>query len=700
MSESERATHSAKITARHLERWACIYVRQSTLQQVEHHRESQANQYRLSERAHGLGWSDTRIRIIDSDLGKSGQDSLQRTGFTELLAEVALGHIGIIFGYEVSRLARNNSDWYRLLDLAAVFGTLIADSDGIYDPRLYNDRLLLGLKGTLSEAELHLLRLRLQAGRLSKVRSGHYRQCLPTGLVWLDNDTVVKDPDEQVQHVSELVFAKFAELGSCHGVFRHLRRAQILLPRRTTGASQGSISWKPASLSAVQAILTNPAYAGAFVYGRQQNDPTRRTAEHRATPRLTRSPNEWLYVRHDAYPAYLSWEQYLANQARIEANGTRWMERRHQATGAVREGLGLLQGLVLCGHCGRRMYTNYKPYPRYACNQPRQADRQLCCSVPGPSVDAVVTEAFFEAIRPAQLDLLAETLAAQRADHERLAHHWQEQVRRADYEAHLAERQYQAVDPANRLVAGTLERRWEEKLQQHQRVDDAYQQFLRTAAPTGLPPELCTQFRCISATLPDLWRAGRITPAQQKDLLRSLIAKVILTRVAADRVAVKIVWTSGHFSVREASVPIRREAQLSDWATLVERVRLGFAQGLNDQQIADQLTADGFHSARTAHISASKVYKIRLQHRWLRPHEAHRRALQLDGCWTTKGLAAQLGVSVRVILRQIDKQVIPPDYVHRQPESGVYLINNYPELLPSLQQALGCDTAIHREVVL
>jgi DNA invertase Pin-like site-specific DNA recombinase len=697
MSEREQAAGSSKIALAHLQRWACIYVRQSSLQQVEHHRESQANQYRLAERARSLGWSDTRIRIIDSDLGKSGQDSVQRTGFNELLADVALGQVGIIFGYEVSRLARNNADWYRLLDLAAVFGTLIADSDGIYDPRLYNDRLLLGLKGTLSEAELHLLRLRLQAGRLSKVRSGHYRQCLPTGLVWLDEKTVVKDPDEQVQHVLEWVFAKFAELGSCHGVFRSLRREQILLPRQAQGAGQRSVIWKQASLTAVQDILTNPAYAGAFVYGRQQNDPTRRTADHHATPRLNRPRDEWLYMRHDAYPAYISWPQYLANQARIEANGTHYMELRQQAAGAVREGHGLLQGLAVCGHCGRRMYTNYKPYPRYACAQQRHVDRRMCCIVHGPTVDSLVTEAFFEAIRPAQLDLLAQTLAVQQAEHEHLAQHWQDQVRRAKYEVQLAERQYQAVDPDNRLVAATLERRWEEKLQQLQRVDDAYQQFLRASAPSGLSPELSEQFRRISETLPELWRAGRITHAQQKELLRTLIANVILTRVAADRVEVKIVWVSGHFSVREASVPIQRESNLTDWATLVERVRVGFEQGLSDEQMAERLTQDGFHSARTNHISASKVFKIRLQHRWLQPYETHRQAFQIGECWTTKGLATRLGVSVRAILRQIYKQVIPPKYTHRHPDSGVYLIDDYPELLPTLEQALRSATHLSTE---
>ena len=313
----------------------------------------------------------------------------------------------------------------------------------------------------------------------------------------------------------------------------------------------------------------------------------------------------------------------------------------------------------------------------------------MCCIAHGPTVDAVVTQAFFEAIRPAQLDLLDETLAAQRADHERLVQHWQDQVRRAGYEARLAERQYQVVDPDNRLVASTLERRWEEKLQQLQRVEDGYQQFLRTCVPKELPPDLCDQLRHISETLPELWQAGRIPYAQQKELLRTLIANVILTRVAPDRVEVKIVWVSGNYSVCEARVPIRREAHLTDWTTLVEQVRIGFEQGLSDDEIAEALTQAGFHSARTDHVSASKVFKIRLQHRWLRPYDAHRQVAQLDNCWTTKGLAAHLGVSVHAILRQIYRQVIPPEHTHRHPESGVYLIDDYPELLPTLKQALG-----------
>ena len=688
MSNPELNQGSSKITSEHTGRLACVYVRQSTMQQVEHHRESQANQYRLVDRAHALGWSEARIRVIDSDQGKSGKDSRNREGFNELLAEVSLSHVGIILGYEVSRLARNNSDWYRLLDLAAVFGTLIADSDGVYDPRLYNDRLLLGLKGTMSEAELHILRLRLSAGRLSKVKSGTYRQCLPTGYVWLDAETVVQDPDEQVRHVLEMVFAKFDELGSCHGVFRYLRCKQILLPRRPAGIDQAPVSWKMASITAVTDILTNPAYAGAFVYGRQRVDPTRKKPEHSAMPRTEQPMDEWLYVRQDAYPAYLSWEHYLANQERIHTNGTRYMALRQQAAGAVREGNGLLQGLAVCGHCGRRMYTNYKPRPIYACAQQRHEQHSMCCIVNGVAADQAVIQAFFQAIRPAELDALEQVLAAQQADHDRLAQHWQDELRRAHYEAHLAERQYNAVDPDNRLVASTLERRWEEKLEQLRETEEAQQRFVRGTAQPALSPELCEQFRHISAELPRLWQNGQVTHPQQKALLRALIGSVILTRVAPDQAEIKIVWVSGHYSVVHARLPVARDTNLTSAAAMAERIHVLYEQGMTDEQMAQVLTQEGFHSARKPYVSTSKVYKVRLQNRWLNLGEVHRQASKVDGYWTSHGLAVELGVEVRVILKRIYRHVIPREHVHRHEVSGVYLIDDYPELLDSLRQTL------------
>lgn len=594
---------------------------------------------------------------------------------------MSLGHVGIIFGYEVSRLARNNSDWYRLLDLAAVFGTLIVDSDGLYDPRLYNDRLLLGLKGTMSEAELHILRLRLSAGRLSKVHSGTYHQCLPTGYVWLEEESVVKDPDEQVRHILELIFAKFDEFGSCHSVFRYLWREKILLPRRPAGIGKIPVSWKIASITAVTDILTNPAYAGRLSTDANVLIPPARSLSIR---RCHAPRNPWtsgLYVRQDAYPAYISWAQYPANQERIHANGTRYMERRQQAAGAVREGKGLLQGLAICGHCGRRMYTNYKPRPTYACAQQRHEQHSMCCIMNGPAVDQAVVQAFFQALQPAELDALEQVLETQRADHERLAQHWQDELRRAQYEAHLAERQYNAADPDNRLVAGTLERRWEEKLEQLRETEEAQQRFVRDTVQLALAPELCKQFRHISAELPHQWQSGQVTHPQQKVLLRALIGSVILKRETPDQAEIKIVWVSGHYSVV-------RDANLTSAAAMAERIHVLFEQGMTDEQMAQVLTQEGFHSARKPYVSPSKVYKVRLQHRWLDLVEVHRQAPKVDGYWTTHGLAAELGSEVRAVLKRIYRQIIPPEHTHRHEVSGVYLIDDYPELLDSLRQTL------------
>jgi DNA invertase Pin-like site-specific DNA recombinase len=436
-----------KITPAHLQRLAYIYVRQSTFKQVRENRESQLYQYHLSETAQALGWSQERIRVIDADLGHSGRESESREGFKELVAEISLGHVGIIFGYEVSRLARNNRDWYHLMDLAAIFGTLLADGDGIYDLKLHNDRLLLGLKGTMSEAELHILRQRLDGGRLTQVKRGEYRQHLPTGLVRQADGSVVKDPDDQVRHVIELVLTKFAELGSCRQVLRYLRREKMLLPRhQTAGLYKGELLWKVPSDAAIYEIICNPAYAGAFAYGRKQKDPTRHDPGRPATGRLKRPLNEWLHLQQGVYPAYISWEQYLANQERLHQNALHYQEQQQQAQGIARSGAALLQGLARCGQCGCVMKLTYRHVHRYHCDSlAKRFGESRCLSAPGPSVDEVVVQAFFEALQPAQLDALEAILKEQQLERHRLAQHWTDRLKRAQYEARLAERQYQLV---------------------------------------------------------------------------------------------------------------------------------------------------------------------------------------------------------------------------------------------------------------
>jgi len=678
-----------KITAEHLQLLAYVYVRQSTAKQVLHNRESQANQYSLAQRAEALGWNPQRVRVIDADLGVSGQHSDNRDGFKELVAEVSLGHVGIVFGYEVSRLARNNSDWYQLLDLAAVFGTLIADADGIYDPRLYNDRLLLGLKGTMSEAELHLLRQRLVAGRMSQVRRGAYRQHLPTGLVRLPDGTVVQDPDDQVRHVTELVLAKFEELGSCPKVLRYLRQENILLPRhQTSGFHAGELLWKQPSDSAIYEMIRNPAYAGAFAYGRRQQVANRRRPGRMR--QAYRPIEEWTHLQMDVYPAYISWEQFLANQERLRQNAMCFDELVRGAQGAARQGSALLQGLAICGYCGCRMSVHYKHSTHsYFCNALfKRFGEPACATLSGPAIDAVVVQAFFAAIQPAQLDALEAVLSTQQAERERLDQQWTEQLKRARYEAYLAERQFSAVDPANRLVAAELERRWEEKLHQLQSTQEAYDRFQQTPVAPALAPELREQFQRISDTLPQLWQGPQLSNAQKKDLLRSLISRVILKRVAADQAEVKIVWASGHYSTVYARMPVNRQTEVADYEKMIERIGTLWRQGLDDEQIVAQLEAEDFHTARSMGVSPVTVQKIRLERDWHLSLHRSRNALELDGYWTARGLAAELGVERTWVYNRIYSGKIDPSYVARDPQSEVYLIRQDPALLEQLRQLL------------
>jgi DNA invertase Pin-like site-specific DNA recombinase len=677
-----------KIRAEHLRRLAYIYIRQSTFKQVERNRESQANQRQLVQRAEALGWSRERIRVIDIDQGLSGKGSEYRQGFQELVAEISLGHVGILFGYEVSRLARNNGDWYHLLDLATVFGTLIADSDGVYDPRLYNDRLLLGLKGTMSEAELHLLCQRLDAGRMSQVLRAEYRQRLPTGLIHLPDGTVVKDPDDQVRHVIELVLRSFEELGSCQKVLRYLRDENVLLPRRqTAGLHSGELIWKPPSEAAIYDIIRNPAYAGAFAYGRTQADPTRRNPGQPASGRVHKSMENWIHLQLGVYPTYISWEQYLVNQERLHQNGMRYNRHSEDAQGAAREGEALLQGLATCGVCGNRMYVSYKRSSRYlCCALAKRFGGATCISVHGPSIDAVVVQAFFEAIRPAQLDALEAILGAQQVERQCLVQQWEERLKRARYEAHLADRQYRAVDPDNRLVAAELEHRWEQKLQQLQEVSEDYERFQQTPSALELSPELRDQFQRISETLPELWPS--LSNVQKKDLLRSLISRVILSKEAADRIEVRIVWISGHYSVAYAQPPIHRQRDAASYEQIVARIEALWQQGLDDEAIAAQLTAEGFRSPRCSVVSPLTIMNIRLERGWHLKLWQCRNALELDGDLTVRGLADRVQADPSWVYRRIYDGTISSNHVSRHPQSKVYLIKDDPELIEQLRQRL------------
>lgn len=678
-----------KITAEHLQRLAVIYIRQSDPKQVRQHQESQRYQRALWERAQALGWHEERIKVFDADLGQSAAQSVAREDFKALAAEIALGHVGIVFGWEVSRLTRNNADWYQLLDLAALFGTLIADVEGIYDPRLYNDRLLLGLKGTMSEAELHMIRQRMAAGRLSKVQRGEYVQHLPTGLVRLADKRVVKDPDAQVRQSIELVFTQFDKLGSCQKVMRYLKQHDQLLPRRqTSGFHRGELVWKKPSAAAIYEILTNPAYAGAFVYGRRPKDPRRQIPGRPATGVVRKPLPEWICIQHDVYPAYITWEQYLRNQTTMSENAIRHHERTHPGPGAVREGAALLQGLAVCGECGHMMRAVYKPGVRYFCNGLyKEFGEPTCINLDGPSIETYVVEAFFKAIAPVELNALERVLKQQHREREQLDEQWKQRMQRAQYDAHLARRRYEQVDPENRLVAADLERHWEEKLVALRETEDAFERFRQTQPTPNLDPELRRQLEDMTAALPELWHGDRLSNEQKKRLLRSLICRVILKRLTADSVEVKIVWISGHFSVGIVTPPIYRQEDVSRHEELVSRIHELWQEDRRDAEIAAFLTEEGFHSARNPDkVTPQTVAKIRHQHQWHSLYYRQRFSQKNDGYWTIHGLSKELGIDRNWFYRRIYQGVIQEPDVIRTPPYGNYLIRDDPELIERFRQ--------------
>ena len=562
------------ITSLHLERKAVIYIRQSSPKQVREHRDSQLTQRTRVQRAHSLGWHPERIAVFDGDLGQSATGVQERDAFHALVADVALGHVGIVFGWQVSRLARHNAEWYQLLAVAALVGPLIGDTDGVYEPRLYNDRLLLGLKGTMSEAALYLMRQRLNAGRLRQVHRGDYVQRLPTGRVRLTDYRVIKAPDRQMQPVREFVFSKFAEVGSGYGVLRYCKQHDILLPRRPSGdCGPGDVHWRKPSDAAMRAILTTPAYAGAFVYGRRTRDPRRHTPGQRTPSMVHRPMDEWHCILQDVSPASLSWAQSLANQARLRENAQCYTDQRRRGQGAPREGAALLQGLATCGRCGPRMRVASRPHARYSCTGLKRVFAEAqCAHLDGRSIEVFVVQAFFEAMAPAQLATLDEVLVQRQQERQRLATSHQQQVSPARYAATLARRRYERVDPDYRLAAAALARAWEAALRALRQAAEAAERFAQEPEAPTVPPELREHLVHLSQRWLALWASEHLSHTQRKALLRSLIARVMVHRTAADRIAVKLVWVSGHVSQGTVIPPVVHQRHVTGYDTMVAQI--------------------------------------------------------------------------------------------------------------------------------
>jgi len=602
---------SVKIQPTHQERQAIVYIRQSDPQQVLKNRESGFNQRALRERLFELGWKKHQVVVIDEDQGQSGKETTARAGFQALVAAISLRQVGIIMGYEVSRLSRNSADWQQVLQLCSLFDTLIGDADGIYNPRDFNDKLLLGIKGQISEAELHSLRLRLDAGRISKAKRGELIHHLPTGLE-RDNDGVHFDPDISVQARLRLVFRKFQELGSAQKVLRYLVKQGLKLPRRhRAGLYAGELLWKEASISAVHSILKNPAYAGVFAYGRRRADPSRQVAGRRGTGRPRQPRERWLVLVHDVYPAYINWAEYEQIQDQIAQNRQKMMERLTRKQ-ALRQGAALLTGLVRCGMCGHSMQVAYKDRRfQYYCNaaQSRYA-KPNCQFLSGRPLDAAVVEEFFRVLQPAEIDALEQVSTQQAGHQQELVQHLEQEVKRLEYTAARAERQYNSVDPENRLIAATLEKKWESALAEREQAKARLAEAqARVPQPVAIPPELRAAFADAGRRLPEIW--PELSAQAKKRLLRTLVTGVNLRRGENGMVQVRIVWCGGLVSEKSVRLPVSTRRRSALEKQIVARIEELAQHGLRDEALAERLDQEGYYPCRGAAFTPQIVLKLR-----------------------------------------------------------------------------------------
>ena len=587
---------STAITDRHRSKLAIVYVRQSSTQQIFDHQESRERQYALADYAATHGWPRERIEVIDDDQGRSGRTVEHRPGFQRLLAAVTLDHVGLVLGLEISRLSRSCKDWYHLLELCAVFGTLLADQDGIYDPNDANDRLLLGLKGTMSEVELATMRNRLERGKLHKAQRGDLILEVPCGYLKLPTGDVILDPDEQVRAIVQLIFDKFAELGSFGKVYRYLARHKICAGIRVhQGPRRGELVWRPVSRALLGRILHHPIYAGAYAYGRRQVDP-KRTAASGGKVRMRAVPmSEWKVLQRDRFPAYISWERYLTNQQRLVSNCS-WPD----APGVPRAGAALLPGVLVCGACGRRMHAGYrsKAKPYYECIK-RKLEGSSCRGMGATAIDDLVGQQVLRALEPAALELSLRAQLQIDQERERLHRQWQLRLERAAQTAQRAERQYHAVEPENRLVARTLEQLWEEALRAERACQEEYDRFLQDQ-PRRLTDNERSQIVALANDIPKLWHAPETTAAERKEIVRLLIERVVVyVQADHERVGAEIAWRGGLTTKHEIIRSVARYESLGVYQQLLKRIRQLRREGMTIARIAKRLNAEGYRTPRS-----------------------------------------------------------------------------------------------------
>ena len=631
-----------KVTASHLRRDAYLYVRQSTVRQVFENTESTRRQYALRERAVALGWPIERVNVIDSDLGKSGASSADREGFQQLVAEVGMGRAGIVLGLEVSRLARNSADWHRLLEICALTDTLILDEDGIYNPSDFNDRLLLGLKGTMSDAELHVLRARLRGGILNQARRGALKTPLPVGLVYDAADNVVLDPDSQVRKSITHLFATFERTGSASATVRHFRQQKLRFPRRPrSGPHKGELLWEELRHWRVLRVLHNPRYAGAFCFGRTRTHkrPGGRM-EVKVLPR-----DEWIALLPDAHPGYISWEQYEANLARLRDNAQAHGSERRKSP--PRQGPALLQGIAICGVCGRRMTVRYhtrkgRQWPEYVCQREAiETATAKCQSIPGLGIDEAIGRLLVDTVTPVTLEVALQVQAELEARADEADTLRRQRVERARQEADLARRRFMQADPGNRLVVDVLEADWNAKLRA---LYDAQDELEHRRAQDH--QELCEEQRhqilALATDLPRLWSDPKTPPRERKRMVRLLLEDVTLSK--GDEIAVGVRFRGG--VIQSLTLPLAQPAwQLRQTSAQVVAEIDALLDEHTEGQIARILNERGRVSGEGRPFHAVIVQKIRRAYGLKTRYDRLRDA----GMLTPQEAAEQLNISISTL---------------------------------------------------
>ena len=645
-----------KITAAHRDRSGYVYVRQSSPHQVRQNLESQERQYELRELIVSLGWKLEDVVILDEDLGQSASGLSGRAGFARLRDEVSNGRVGLIMSLESSRLARNNREWYQLLDLCAVCGSLVGEPSGVYDPSDYEDRLHLGLKGILSEAELHILRTRLTAGIRHKAEKGELALTPPTGLTFDESANIVLDPDDRVQQIFRTLFEKFVELGSAYKVFRWMMEDGLQMPRRVGSTLFSNVVWRAPTYQAVRDVLKNPRYAGTFVYGRTETFMRVEDGEPRR--RFRQLPiAEWKVVIPDAHPGYIPWEQFLRNREKMSENRS----RPSGSVGAPGRGSALAQGLVRCGKCGAKMYVHYVTnrrngrvyrFVRYKCTRAGlEASLKPCQSVSGNLLDRTVREAFLEALKPDQLDVSVEALKRLEENAQAGERHWQLKLEQLRHEADRAERQHNQVEPENRLVARNLEQKWEQCLAELKRAEDDYDRW-KQQRRASWDPDRIDELRALVKDTRTLWNAESTANEDRKELLRLLIETVWVWGHGAERrIDVQILWKGGSRTNHQAAWSPPGTSPLKE--EVVSRMREFSSEGFVDSEIARRLNQEGHVRCDGGSFLAQNVMSMRKKYgiqKGQPPHE--------PDVYNARQAARKLGVAIETLLNCVAEGVI------------------------------------------